>query len=79
MTKTPTTKIIFYYTNKFNEKCFIKTVYSEARDLVIFLLEQEKLEKIKDVYYTVIDDENGIGVITQKLDYYNTIVWVDYV
>lgn len=64
---TPTTKIVFHYTDRRGNKQSLQTIYRHARDVVIELLELTTLDEASDVYYT-------LGNITKKLDYYNTLV-----
>lgn len=64
---SPTTKVIFHYTDKLGNKQSIQTIYRHAREMLIELLEQTQFDEISELYYTV-------GNITRKLDYYNTIV-----
>ena len=61
----PTTRIIFYYTDNYNRKQSVQTIYSYAKELLIQLLEQEQLDELRDIYYTI-----GTQII--KADYYNT-------
>lgn len=61
----PTTRIVFYWLDELNKRRSLATTYEYFKNYAIEFLEDEQLDKVRDVYYTV---EN---FITYKLDYYN--------
>lgn len=61
----PNEIIIFYWINKRGQREALKTTARFFKAYAIELLEEESLDKVTSVYYTI-----G-NFITHKLDYYN--------
>lgn len=64
----PTTKVVFNWTNKNGTKCSLSTVGRYFKNYAVEFLEDEKIDKVRDVYYTVNNE------VTHKLDYYNSML-----
>ena len=66
MTKIkPITKIVFHWLDDLGVRRSFKTTYTYFKSYAIELLEQEQLDIVSDIYYTI------DNLITKKLDYYN--------
>lgn len=59
-------RVVFHWTNKNGTKDKLETIGRNFKNYAIELMEDELLDRVFNVHYTV-DDE-----ITKRLDYYNT-------
>ena len=62
----PMTTVVFTWLNKKGLREQITTRFAYAREIAMELLEQEQIDKVRDIYYTVNNKAS------YKLDYYNT-------
>ena len=62
---SPTTKIVFHWLDSFGVRHSMQTTYEYFKNYAIEFLEDEQLDKVANVYYTI------DNMITKKLDYYN--------
>lgn len=66
MIMNPNDNVTFWWLDRHNRRQFLKTKARFFKAYAIELLEDEQLDKVRSIYYTV-----G-NLITHKLDYYNT-------
>lgn len=62
---SPQTRVVFHWKNPKGIQESLATTWEYFKNYAIELLEDEQIDKVRDVYYTVNNE------ITHKLDYYN--------
>jgi hypothetical protein len=61
----PLTPVVFIWSDRRGRRQTLNTTYQHFKNYAIEFAEDEQLDVVFDVYYT-------IGDVTKKLDYYNT-------
>lgn len=68
MNMNPNDNVTFYWLNRRGQRECLRTKARFFKAYAIELLEEEALDKVRSIYYTVGNS------ITHKLDYYNTLL-----